>query len=212
LLISTLTPKLLADFDLRMPRTMPTFREDPATYMRDYRARKRELAATCDKAASIKGVVTTVNGRLDAMTKEAFEARRRASPAAQHSPPAAMRPATSTPPSAARPRPTAAGPSPAATTPGPLAIYRPPLAGEVMPPPRSMQACGGTPPSRYPVHETIAALQVHAAAQERANAAMSQRLAALESAKAETDRRLAAIEQRGDGFVAVLKGLTLLFS
>jgi hypothetical protein len=80
-----------------------------------------------------------------------------------------------------------------------------------MSPPRSMVACGGTPPSRYPVKETIAAFQIYAVAQERANAEMAQRLAALEIAKAETDRRLAAIEQRGEGFVAVLKGLSLLF-
>jgi hypothetical protein len=190
---------------------MPTFREDPAAYMRDYRARKRaELAAACDKAASIKGVITSVNGRLDVMTKEAFEARQQqAAPAARPSSPAPSPSLLAAMQPAACPKPSAASLSPPSQQ---MTIYRPPLQGEAMPPPRSMVACGGTPPSRYPVKETIAAFQIYAAAQERANVEMAQRLVALEKAKAETDRRLAAIEQRGEGLVAVLKGLSLLFS
>jgi hypothetical protein len=207
LLISTLTPKLLADFDLRMPRTMPTFREDPAAYMRDYRARKRELAAACDKAAGIKGggVVTTVNGRLDAMTKEAFEARRRASPAAQHSPPAAQH----------SPSPAKSGahfPRPAAALPRPAAAYIPTA-------PKSMFAVGGRPGTEpairgydptFAPHEAWAVQRLANVATFEANATASINLLAREVASLK--REVAELKQaKSDGFVAVFKGLTLLF-
>jgi hypothetical protein len=67
-----------------------------------------------------------------------------------------------------------------------LAISRPPLQGEILPPPRSMIASGGTPPHRYPagagVAEATAMIRAYAAAQAQVNA--------------ETERRLATLEQR----------------
>jgi hypothetical protein len=97
-----------------------------------------------------------------------------------------------------------------------LTPYRPPLRGEIMPPPRSMIADGGTPPRRYApgasVAEATAMIRAYAAQQARVNEDMSQRLAALESAKAETDRRLEAIERRRTGIVAVVQGLASIFS
>jgi hypothetical protein len=179
---------------------MPTFREDPAAYMRDYRARKRaELAAACDKAAIIKGVITSVNGRLDVMTKEAFEARQQAAPAAQHSPPAV--------------KPGAHFPSPPAARPSPSASYVPPV-------PKSMFAVGGRPGTEpaiqgydptFAPHEAWAVQRQANVATFEANATASINLLAREVASLK--REVAELKQaKSEGFFDVLKGLTLLFT
>jgi hypothetical protein len=97
-----------------------------------------------------------------------------------------------------------------------LEVLLPPLRGEVIPPPRSMIADGGTPPRRYAkdasVAEATAMIRAYAAQQTRVNEDMAQRLAALERAKADTDRRLEAIERRRTGIVAVVQGVASLFS
>jgi hypothetical protein len=66
------------------------------------------------------------------------------------------------------------------------------LHGEVIPPPRSMIADGGTPPRRYAkdasVAEATALIRAYAAEQARINAETARRLAALE--------RYVAMEER----------------
>jgi hypothetical protein len=68
---------------------MPTFREDPAAYMRARRARQKaereavELATVRAKVAAIGpgAVITKTAGRFDAVARETFEARQSAAPA-----------------------------------------------------------------------------------------------------------------------------------
>jgi hypothetical protein len=249
---------------------LATFKEDPAAYMRDRRARLKaeaeravalgdtsepkgpeaqrarqwaEAAAIRAKVAAIgRGAVITrtpdpVGGKLklDVVTTAAWKARQK-TPGS--SPGAALTFATARPtvsPTAARPaasghaksasaRPLPS-PVPAAASKGvssnghanrELMAYRPPLRGEIMPPPRSMIADGGTPPRSYArdasIAETTAFIRAYAAQQASINAEMTGRLAALEKAKAETDRRLEAIERRKTGIVAVVQGVASLFS
>jgi transglutaminase-like putative cysteine protease len=65
-----------------------------------------------------------------------------------------------------------------------LTVTRAPLHGEVISPPRSMIADGGTPPRRYgedaSVAEATALIRAYAAEQARINAETARRLAALE--------------------------------
>jgi hypothetical protein len=65
-----------------------------------------------------------------------------------------------------------------------LTVHLPPLQGEVIPPPRSMIADGGTPPRRYAkdasVAEATALIRAYAADQARINDETARRLAALE--------------------------------
>ena len=91
------------------------------------------------------------------------------------------------PPPARPPTPPAVIPRPflaTAPTNRSLTVQRPPLQGEIMPPPRSMIADGGTPPRRYAkdasVAEATAMIRAYAAEQTRVNAETARRLAALE--------------------------------
>ena len=97
-----------------------------------------------------------------------------------------------------------------------LTLSPPPLRGEVIPPPRSMVADGGSPPRRYApdasIAEATALIRTYAAQQARVNEDMARRLAVVEREQAETARRLAAIEQRRTGIVAVVQGLASIFS
>ena len=207
---------------------MTTFREDPAAYMRAYRARKRpepvvdkalprgaienasavELATVRTKiAATPGGVITKTAGRLDVVTRQAFEAGRQA-PAPRITPPTQRHAAHSPSP----PTPHLNSPEPS----GELATYRPPLQGEVIPPPRSMVADGGTPPRRYAkdasVAEATALIRAYAAEQARINAKTARRLDALERDKAERDRRVAALEDRQARVVRFVQGIAGVFS
>ena len=97
-----------------------------------------------------------------------------------------------------------------------LALHTPALRGEIIPPPRSMIADGGTEPRGYApgasIAEATAAIRALAAHQTRVNEELAQRLAALERTKAETERRLTAIEERRAGVVAIVQGLAGMFS
>jgi hypothetical protein len=97
-----------------------------------------------------------------------------------------------------------------------MTISRPPLQVEVIPPPRSMIADGGTPARRYPagasVAETTAMIRAYAAEQALANAETARRLAALERDNAETDRRLAELENRRATAVTAVQAFASMFS
>jgi hypothetical protein len=187
---------------------MPTFRDDPAAYMREYRARKRaerdgqpfidkslprnahltarpaELATVRAKVAAIGpgAVITKTAGRLDVLTNEAWEARQ----------------------NVAAPRPSMSGGKPSRE----LTAARPPLQGEVISPPPSMRADGGAPPRRYAanasVAEATAMMRAHATEQARINAETARRLAALEHDIAEMKQSKAAAARAGEVVQAFL--------
>jgi hypothetical protein len=206
---------------------MSTFKEDPAAYMRAYRARKRgepvidkalprgtltkanpaELACVAAKLDAIghpNAVITKTAGRLDVVTRQAFEARQQAPvhPLAVARLPSLVKDTV---------RPQTAAPSRALTVAGPT-----PLQGEVISPPRSMIADGGTPPRRYAkdasVAEATALIRAYAAEQARINAETARRLDTLERDKAERDRRVAALEDRQARVVGFVQGIAGVFS
>jgi hypothetical protein len=90
------------------------------------------------------------------------------------------------------------------------------LQGEVISPPRSMIADGGTPPRRYAkdasVAEATALIRAYAAEQARINAETARRLDALERDKAERDRRVAALEDRQAHVAGFVQGIAGVFS
>jgi hypothetical protein len=217
---------------------LPTFKEDPAAYMRAWRARKRDALAAAAPAAAKPTVasfrrppakprapiplgrpLTSAEKRDDAVL-EAIEARggqavwtgkewREAPPpTAARRPPPAPGSDRGTPPT----RPFLATGSPNRN----LTVPLPPLQGEVIPPPRSMIADGGAPPRRYApnasVAEATAMIRAYAAQQAKVNEDMARRLAVIEREQAEMTQRLAAIEQRRTGIVAVVQGVASLFS
>jgi hypothetical protein len=205
---------------------LATFKDDPAAYMRAYRARKRGASAAAKPAAAaprVKAAIPlgrelTISEKRDDAILAAIEARggkaewtgkewREAPP-----PAAARRP----PPAPTGGRLPPGRCNATAPTNRNLTVHLPPLQGEVIPTPRSMIADGGAPPRRYPtgasVAEATALIRAYAAQQAGANEDMARRLATLESAKVETDRRLAAIEGRRTGIVAVVQGVASLFS
>jgi hypothetical protein len=157
------------------------------------RASEAELATVRAKVAAIGpgAVITKTDGRFDVVTSETFEAR------GQSLPPARSR---VTPPLHSRQ----------------LTVTQPPLQGEIIPPPQSMIADGGTPARRYPanasVAEATALIRAHAAEQARANAEMARRMDALERARAEDARRIAALEDRRSTVVAVIRAFAGMFS
>jgi hypothetical protein len=157
------------------------------------KASEAELATVRVKAAAIGpgAVITKTDNRFDIVTSETFEAR------GQSLPPARSRAA---PPLHARP----------------LTVTQLPLQGEIIPPPQSMIADGGTPARRYPanasVAEATALIRAHAAEQARVNAEMARRVEALERARAEDARRIAALEDRRSTLVAVIQAFAGMFS
>jgi hypothetical protein len=153
------------------------------------RASQAELAAIRAKAAAIGpgAVITKIDGRLDVVTSKTFEARGQSS-------------------SPARPR--AAPPLHSRQ----LTVTQPPLQGEIIPPPQSMIADGGTPPRPYPanasVAEATALIRAYATEQARVNAETSRRVAALEREMVEMKRSTAAAARVGEvvqAFVGVFQ-------
>ena len=156
------------------------------------KASKGELATVRAKADAIGpgAVITKTDGRFDVVTSETFEARGRSLPSARPglAPPLHSRQLTAT---------------------------QPPLQGEIIPPPQSMIADGGTPARPYPanasVAEATALIRAHAAEQARVNAEMARRVEALERDRAEDTRRIAALEERRSTVVAVIQAFAGLF-
>lgn len=97
-----------------------------------------------------------------------------------------------------------------------LTVARAPLQGEVIAPPRSMIADGGSPPRRYApgasIAEATAMIRAYAAEQARVNAETARRLEAVEREQAETAKRLATLEERREGVFAIVRGLAGMFS
>jgi hypothetical protein len=154
------------------------------------KASRAELATVRAKAAAIGpgAVITKTDGRLDVVTSKTFEARGQSS-------------------SPARPR--AAPPLHSRQ----LTVTQLPLQGEVISPPQSMIADGGTPARPYPanasVAEATALIRAYAAEQARVNAETNRRLAAMERDMAEMKQSKAAAARVGE-VVQALVGLLQL--
>ena len=153
------------------------------------KASEADLATVRAKAAAIGpgAVITKTDGRFDVVTSETFEARGRSLPPA---------------------RPGVAPPLHARE----LTVTQLPLQGEIIPPPPSMIADGGTPARRYPanasVAEATALIRAHAAEQVRVNAEMARRVEALERDITEMKQSKAAAARAGEvvqAFVGLLK-------
>jgi hypothetical protein len=143
------------------------------------KASDSDIAAIRPKGAAIgpSAVFPKTGGRIDAITVAAFKARQNGAP----TPRIASQPQrhAALPPIPPTPRLSSPEPSRALTVAGPT-----PLQGEVISPPHSMIADGGTPPRRYAkdasVAEATALIRAYAAEQARINAETARRLAALE--------------------------------
>ena len=175
------------------------------------KASDSEIAAIRAKITAIgpSAVMTKTNGRLDVITVDAFKARQKAASAPRIAPQPQRHAALSTipPRRALSPR----TPRRALTVAGPTQLQ-----GEVISPPRSMIADGGTPPRRYAkdasVAEATALIRAYAAEQARINAETARRLDALERDKAERDRRVAALEDRQARVAGFVQGIAGVFS
>jgi hypothetical protein len=156
-----------------------------------------EVASVKAKIAAIGGraVITRTDGKLDAMPLAAFEARQNPRPAA----PAPVR--ALAPVRASTPVPTSYKPS-----------ATPVLHGEVVLPPRSMIASGGTPPERYArgasIAEVTASVRALAFEQGRVNAEMAHRLAAVEKVNVAQAAKIATLEEKRSGVIAIVQGAT----
>jgi hypothetical protein len=150
---------------------------------------KAELATVRAKAAAIGpgAVIAKTDDRFDAVTSEIFEARGRSLSSGRLG--------------VARPLHTRQ-----------LTAAQPPLQGEIIPPPQSMIADGGTPARRYPANasaaEATALIRAYAAEQARVNAETNRRLVALERDMAEMKQSKAAAARLGEAvqaFVGLLQ-------
>jgi len=149
------------------------------------KASRAELANVRAKAAAVGpgAVITKTDGRFDVVTSETFEAR-----------------GWSLPPA----RPVVAPPLHTRQ----LTVTQPPLQGEIISPPQSMLADGGTPARRYPVNasvaEATALIRAHAAEQARVNAETARRLEVLERDMAEMKQSKDAAARVGEAVQALV--------
>jgi hypothetical protein len=179
---------------------MPTFREDPAAYMRAYRARKRREAAGASPPAKARLKSAPPVTIAASLPRDAHLIASPAELATVRAKVAAIGPGAvitktdgrfdvlSLAAFDPRQRPTAASRE--------LTLARPPLQGEVIPQPRSMIADGGAPPRRYAagasIAEATAMIRAYAAEQARVNVETARRLEALERYVGDQERDKAA--------------------